>query len=107
MTENHGVPTTAELVDAVREFLQRDVIPAADARVGYLARVAVNVLTQCERELTLGPAQDRDADAALVRAIREGTYDDRVDELVAALRASTIQRLRISNPRYLRPEDQP
>jgi hypothetical protein len=111
-----GVPTAAELTRAVREFLEDEVMPATDARLRFLTRVAANALAQVERELDLGPGQakahaDRLAalgvadDAALARAIRDGSLDDRLDEVVAATRAGVIDRLRIANPRHLRPED--
>jgi Domain of unknown function (DUF6285) len=113
----HGVPTTAELAEAVREFLEGEVIPATDGRLRYLARVAANAVAQIERELTLGAEHARARaerlaalgvadDAALSQAIRDGSLDDRMDEVVAATRASVVERLRVANPRYLRPEDQ-
>jgi hypothetical protein len=106
MTEIRGIPTTAELIEAVREFLERDVMTLEDGRVAYLARVSANVLGQCERELTHGALQDQEAEAALVREIREGKADARFDEVAADLKTKAIERLRVSNPRYLRPEDQ-
>lgn len=118
MTARRGIPTTAELVAAVRGFLTEDVMPdgGGDARVRYLARVAANVLAQCERELELGPAQAAEHarrladlgvadDAALVRAIRDGSLDDRLAEVVAVTRADVVARLRIANPRHLLPAD--
>ena len=53
----HDRPTTTELVGAVREFLERDVMAVTEGRVGFHARVAANVLAMVERELALGPAQ--------------------------------------------------
>ena len=44
-------PTAAELVAAVREFLERDVMAATEGRVQFHTRVAVNVLGMVEREL--------------------------------------------------------
>ena len=113
----HGVPTAGELAQAVREFLEGEVMPAADGRLRFLARVAANVMAQLERELALGPEHTRahaqrlaalglDDDAALVRAIRDGTLDERMDEVVVATRASVVEKLRVANPRYLGPDDQ-
>jgi hypothetical protein len=113
----HGVPTAGELAHAVREFLEGEVMPGADARLRFLTRVAANVVAQLEREAILGPAQARahaerlaalglDGDAALVRAIRDGSLDDRMGEVVSATRASVVDKLRIANPRHLLPEDQ-
>ena len=53
----HDVPTAAQLVEAVREWLQRDVMPETSGRMQFHARVAVNVLAIVERELALGPQQ--------------------------------------------------
>src|ERR1700710_276850 len=47
-------PTAAELVTAVREFLERDVMAATEGRVQFHTRVAVNVLNTVARELELG-----------------------------------------------------
>ena len=117
MTSPHGVPTTGELAGAVREFLERDVMPAVDGRLAFLARVAANVMAQIERELDLGPQHARTHaerlarlevgdDGDLCRAIRDGSLDHRMDEVVAATRASVVDKLRVANPRYLREEDQ-
>jgi uncharacterized protein DUF6285 len=113
----HGVPTTGELAEAVREFLEHDVMPAVDGRLRFLTRVAANVVAQIEREVTLGGQHARAhaerlsalgvaTDAQLARAIREGSLDDRMDDVVAAARASVVDKLRVANPRYLRPADQ-
>jgi hypothetical protein len=113
----HAVPTTAELVEAVREFLTDEVQPATSDRVAFLARVAANVLAIVERELEQGPAaaaeqRERLArlgvadDAELAAQIRAGALDDRVDDVVDVLRASSIARVRIANARWLTPEDE-
>lgn len=48
-------PRAPELIDAVSEFLQRDVMPRLTGRVAFHTRVAVNVLAIIRRELTEGP----------------------------------------------------
>src|SRR5262245_14299352 len=48
-------PTAPELIEAIREWLERDVIAATEGRVQFHARVAINALGMLERELTLGP----------------------------------------------------
>ena len=83
-------PTAAELVLAVRQYLEREIIPTlSDARLRFQTLVAVNVLTVIERELETeeehllqewqwlaellplnGPAPQRLA--ALKRALGEG-----------------------------------
>ncbi|MFA9563831.1 MAG: DUF6285 domain-containing protein [Acidimicrobiales bacterium] len=57
MTEPHDAPTAAQLLEAVREFLEHDVRDATDGRVRYHARVAANVLAMVERELADGDGQ--------------------------------------------------
>ena len=45
-------PTAAELIDAVRGFLETELLPAlADARLRFHALVAANVLAVAQREL--------------------------------------------------------
>jgi Domain of unknown function (DUF6285) len=97
-----GIPTTAELIAAVREFLTEDVMPATEGRLSFHARVAANVLAQVERESQLGPLDTTD-DAALAAAIRERSIS--FDDALPRVRASVVAKLRISNPRHLQPED--
>src|SRR5947209_4253838 len=112
MTEPHDVPTAAQLVEAVREFLERDVMAATEGRVQFHTRVAVNALNMVQRELELGPAQaaaHRSAlgrlgvadEAELAAAIRSGRLDDRRSEVVEVLRQTVRAKLEVSNPRYL------
>jgi aminoglycoside phosphotransferase (APT) family kinase protein len=108
----HDRPTAAELVEAVREYVERDVMGATEGRVQFHARVAVNVLRQLERELGLGPAQARAHaarlaqlgfadDRELAAAIRSGDCDDRWNEVVAAVHASVLDKLAVANPSYI------
>ena len=112
MSELHGRPTSEELVEAVREFLENDVMPATDGRIKFHTRVAVNVLGMVQRELELGPAQEAahqarlDAlgfadDTALADAIRTGAADDRYDEIKSAVYDSVVDKLKVANPKYL------
>jgi hypothetical protein len=50
----HGRPTASELLDAVREFLSGQVMPATTGQLAFHARVAANVLGIVARELELG-----------------------------------------------------
>lgn len=108
----HDAPTAAQLVEAVREWLERDVMPAVSGRLQFHTRVAVNVLAMVEREWDLGAAQavahrerlDRLGcadDADLARRIRAGDLDDRIDEVRDLVWASVRDKLRVANPRYL------
>ncbi len=112
MTTPHDVPTAAQLVEAVREFLEGDVAAATEGRVRFHARVAANVCAIVERELALGPAQAAAAgerlaalgvvdDAALAAAIRAGDLDDRYAEVAAAVRETVRDKLLVANPKYL------
>ena len=113
-------PTAAELAEAVREFLERDVMPGdgIPGRVAFHARVAANVLGMVERELTIGPDLDaaerarlaellghdgelRDLLAELAGKIRDGTLDDRRDEVMACVLESVRAKLLVANPRHL------
>lgn len=49
----HGRPTASELLDAVREFLTGQVMPATTGQLAFHTRVAANVLGIVARELEL------------------------------------------------------
>jgi hypothetical protein len=115
MSELHDVPSARQLVESVREWMERDVLAATSGRVQFHTRVAINVLAMVERELELGPEQALAhderlralgvaSDAELADAIRHGRLDDRRAEVVAAVRADVIAKLRVANPTHLRPE---
>ena len=105
----HDVPTAAELVEAVREWIEGSVDRPPNA---FHARVAANVLAIVERELRLGSDQShRHAerlallgvtdDHELAAAIRDGSLDERMDEVRGAVRDSVRDKLAVANPRYL------
>jgi hypothetical protein len=50
-------PTARELLDAVRGFVERDVVPGLDGTAKFHARVAANVLAIVARELDLEEGQ--------------------------------------------------
>jgi hypothetical protein len=112
-------PTAAELVQAVREFLEHDVMAnSTDKRVQFHARVAANALGMVERELNNGREL---VDAERVRAtallghddevgllerelasrIRDGSLDDRLDAVRDHVRATVREKLLVANPGYL------
>lgn len=111
MTAPHDRPSAAELVAAVREFVERDVSAATEGRVRFHARVAANVLAMVERELAVGGEQERAhverlarlgvaSDAELAAAIRAGEFDARADEMLAELADAVADKLSVANPRY-------
>jgi hypothetical protein len=111
MTAPHDAPSAAQLVEAVREWLERDVMPSTEGRLRFHARVAANVLAIVERELELGDEQAARHgarldllgvadDAELAERIRSGVLDDRLDEVRELVRASVIDKLDVANPAY-------
>ncbi len=118
MADMQDRPTAVELLVAIREFLEHDVMPAVEGRVRFHSRVAVNALGMLERELRLGPDLDAAERARLAellgheddlpaltaelsRRIRDGSLDDRPAEVITAVRASVRDKLLVSNPDYL------
>lgn len=112
-------PTVSELLEAVSEFLERDVM-TQEGRLGFHGRVARNAIRIVRRELALGPEADqreqdglrellgddtaddlRAANAELARRIRDGLLDDQREELITHLRRTAVDKLRIANPREL------
>ncbi len=116
MTEPHDAPDTGELLDAVRGFLEAEVVPVLEGRRRFHALVAVNVLGMVQRELDLGPAQSvahaerlgrlgvRD-EGELAQAIRSGSLAGREAEVREAVRATVADKLRVTNPSYLEEGD--
>jgi len=107
----HDAPTATQLLEAVREFLEGDVMATAEGRVRFHARVAGRVLAIVERELAAGegPARDHAArlaglgfagDAELAAAVRSGALDGRADEVTAVVRAAVAAKLAVANPAY-------
>ena len=107
----HDRPSGPGLLRAVREFLATE-IAAGDPRLAFHARVAANALRIAEREAMLGAGHARDHrarlaalgcadDAELCAAIRDGSLDHRFGDVVAAVRAMTVDKLAVANPGHL------
>jgi hypothetical protein len=110
-------PTAAELIDAVSEFISRDLAPTLTGRLAFHARVAVNVLAIVRRELLQGPAADR-ADAGrlaallghsgdpaalteeLCQRIASGEIASDDPALIEHLWATTLDTLAVDQPAY-------
>jgi len=109
-----------DLLTIVREFLETDVLrdPALADEKRFNVRVAVNLLATAERELRLSPAlnaaeEDRlsawvgaegsleEKNRRLARAIREGAVAGDNLRLLDHLRRTTVDALRINNPKWL------
>ncbi|MSO36701.1 MAG: hypothetical protein EXQ69_00445 [Acidimicrobiia bacterium] len=114
----HDRPSAAELVIAVREYLEQDVMPSTEGRVAFHARVAANVLRMVERELTLAATQTaqeserlvqllghegtiRELTIELAKAIRAGDWDTRQADVHKCVRATVRAKLEVANPEYL------
>lgn len=117
----HGRPTAVELVEAVREHLASAVAPTLDGAAAFQLKVAGNALGVVARQLREEPAAAaREAarlaalgldgvadDAALARALRVDGGDDlaRRADVLAAVRATVVDRLRVANPKWLEAPD--
>jgi aminoglycoside phosphotransferase (APT) family kinase protein len=107
-----GRPTAAELIEAVREYLEGGVMGQSEGGARFEARVARNALAIAERELLLGREISsahthrlRDFgmgdDAALAAAIRAGDFDGGWEPVAVALAASARDQLLVANPSHL------
>ncbi len=108
----HDVPTAAQLIEAVREWMERDVMTGTSGRLQFHTRVAINLLSMVERELVSGRGQSRrhrerlvtlgvSSESELASAIREGRFDDRIDDVADLVRDSVIDKVLVANPGYL------
>jgi aminoglycoside phosphotransferase (APT) family kinase protein len=82
----YGRPTASELLDAVREFLTGQVMPATTGQVAFHARVAANVLGIVARELEAGAVPEEPGAGQAGRA--------------TGLASAVAARLAVANPRY-------
>src|ERR1051325_11505604 len=99
-------PSLAELVKAVRDFLENKALPELKGHTAFHARVAANALAIAARQLELGDGADEaelkrlqallgrdgtleELNRALCRAIKEGALDIDSPELQRHLEATT------------------
>ena len=112
MTAPHDRPTAAELLEALHEWMERDLLPGVDGRLQFHTRVAINMIDIVRRELELGPGQEvqhqevlasfgMNDDAELAAAIREGAFDANLVDVLNRLRPVVEDKVRVANPRYL------
>lgn len=113
MTAPHDRPTAAELLEALREWMERDLLPAVEGRLQFHTRVAINMVEIVAREIELGASQQlshadvlqalgASDDATLATAIKNGEYDSDLISLLNALRPVIEDKVRVANPKYLR-----
>jgi hypothetical protein len=93
----HDRPNARELIEAVREFVERELLPTLDDhRLRFRTLVALNALGIAERELAELPGEEPDWE--LARRIRSGNPPP--DALERA-KAEVEAKLRVANPRAL------
>ncbi|KCZ87823.1 DUF6285 domain-containing protein [Hyphomonas jannaschiana] len=115
----HDAPSTKELVEAVKRFIDDTASPQLTGHAAFHARVASNVLSTLIRELEqrpeaesaerarlvalLGAAPDtslEDLNRDLCKRIQSGEMDLSSDGLLDHLKTTTIAQLSIDQPRY-------
>ncbi len=115
-------PTAAELLSAVREHLIDHLAPMLEGQPAFHLRVATNALAIIELTMAEGDALDQaelvrvqkllgrdghlnDLNRTLAAQIRSGDLDSRREAVLAHLRQTATDKLRLANPRYMIPRD--
>lgn len=112
MSSPHDVPTARQLIESVREWIEREVAPAVSGRLQFHSRVAANVLSMVEREMETGEADAAGhaarlaelgaaSDAELAAEIRAGLRDGELARILEVLTPSIRSKVAVANPRYL------
>jgi len=84
-------PTTKELIEAVRAFLEEKAMPELKGHTAFHARVAANALAIVERELEQGPTAQTGERMRLMQLLgHEGTLEELNVELAKAIRAGEL-----------------
>lgn len=115
----HDAPSTAELVESVKRFIEETAAPQLSGHAAFHARVASNVLATVLRELAERPdaeAGERSRLVALLDAdetatldtlnrdlceqIRSGAMDLSTPGLLDHLKTTTIAQLSVDQPKY-------
>ncbi len=107
----HDAPTSAELVRAVREYIDGEARPATTGPVSFHGRIASNVLATVERELLSAFEQTgehtrllkligAESPGALAKEIRDGArpYDDPLQ--LAVVGWEVASKLAVAHPGY-------
>ena len=110
-------PTAPELIDSVIRFIEERAAPQLKDRDAFLCRVAVHALAAVKREIEQGPAAEvvaverlrallgQDGDFATLNAvlcdgIQSGAIDPLDPAVLAHMKASIIDQVRIDQPQY-------
>ena len=112
MTSPHDRPTAIELIESVREWLEKDVARAVDGRLSFHTRVAINSLNIVMRELEDGEVMSSrhreilnglgaQSDSELSKRIRAGEFDTSLGVLLSALELVVTDKVAVANPNYL------
>ena len=115
----HDAPSTKELVEAVKRFIDDTAAPQLSGHAAFHARVASNVLSTLIRELEQRPDAESSEQARLVALldaapdtpledlnrdlcsrIQSGEMDLSTDGLLDHLKTTTIAQLSVDQPRY-------
>jgi aminoglycoside phosphotransferase (APT) family kinase protein len=92
-----GEPTNAEIVQAVRDWIETSIKPGAEGHAKFEAVVAMNALGIVLRDLGAGV---RAEDAALAEALLSGTTTLAEPGLLAKLRRAVLDKCAIDSPKY-------
>jgi hypothetical protein len=110
-------PTLLELVTAARDFIERTAMPKLEGHAAFHARVAANALGIVARQLEQAPRAEAE-ELARLRAllghdgpleaqnrelcarIREGSLGLETPGLAEHLRATTLAKLAVDQPKY-------
>lgn len=92
-----GEPSSAEMIDAVHEWLGSAIKPTATGHDKFMVAVAMNALGIVRRDLTAPVVAE---DTALAAALLDGTTPLATPGLLARLRRSALDKLTNDSPKY-------
>lgn len=114
----HDAPSTKELIEAVKSFIDKTAAPQLTGHAAFHARVASNVLSTILRELEIRPEAEAaekarleallgvtgktvtELNQLLCEEIRSGRMDLATQGLLPHLKSTTIAQLSVDQPGY-------
>jgi hypothetical protein len=114
----HDGPSAKELIEAVKNFIDKTAAPQLTGHAAFHARVASNALATVLRELEIRPAAEAEEkarlekllgttgesanqlNALLCEAIRNGSMNLSTEGLLPHLKSTTIAQLSVDQPGY-------